>query len=76
MDRALVAIAALPRVRLPGQVDARTNASFLAHLVATAAGVPQTRARRRAEPNQATAAYRDALGQWPTESGRVLSRWL
>lgn len=51
------------------------NADFLAHLIATAAGLPQTRARRRAEPQHALAVYR-ALGQWPTEPGRALSRWL
>ncbi len=53
----------------------RANADFIAHLIATAASVPQTRARRRAEPQQALAAYR-ALGQWPTEPGRTLSRSL
>jgi hypothetical protein len=55
--------------------SARTNASFVAHLIATAAGVPQTRVRRRAEPDAASAAYR-ALGQWPSSAGDVLSRSL
>jgi hypothetical protein len=51
------------------------QADFLAHLIATAAQAPQTRARRRAEPEDAVAVYR-AVGQWPTESGRALSRSL
>jgi len=53
----------------------RANAGFVAHLIATAAGLPQTRTRRRVEPQHALAAYR-ALGQWPTEPGRALSRSL
>jgi hypothetical protein len=38
----------------------RGNAAFLAHLIATNAQAPQTRARRRAEPAEALAAYRAA----------------
>ncbi len=56
-------------------VGRRASADFVAHLIATAAGLPQTRARRRAEPQQALAAYR-ALCQWPTEAGRAFSRSL
>jgi hypothetical protein len=52
----------------------RPNANFIAHLIATAAQAPQTRARRRAEPEVAAAAYR-ALGQWPT-AGAAVSRAL
>jgi hypothetical protein len=55
--------------------SARANAPFVAHLIATVARVPQTRARRRAEPDAASAAYR-ALGQWPNNAGDVLSRSL
>jgi hypothetical protein len=51
----------------------RSSADFIAQLIATKIQAPQTRARRRAEPNEATAAYR-ALGQWPTGTGRTLSR--
>lgn len=43
----------------------RPNADFVAQLIATIAQAPQTRLRRRAEPEAAIAAYR-ALGQWPT----------
>jgi hypothetical protein len=35
----------------------RSSAAFLAHLIATAQGAPQTRARRRAEPVDASARY-------------------
>ena len=38
-----------------------TSASYLAHLIATRNGLPQTRERRRAEPQEATAAYAAAL---------------
>jgi hypothetical protein len=58
----------------PGAVR-RANADFVAHLIATSAQAPQTRARRRAEPEEAIAAY-GALGQWPTLSGKILSRSL
>jgi hypothetical protein len=47
------------------------RADFIAHLIAVRLQAPQTRARRRAEPEDAAAAYR-ALGQWPTPVGRVL----
>jgi hypothetical protein len=35
----------------------RISATFLAQLIATKAQVPQTRARRRAEPEEASVAY-------------------
>jgi hypothetical protein len=57
------------------RATSRTNADFVAHLIATSAQAPQTRARRRANPADAIAAY-DALGHWPTASGQVLSRSL
>jgi hypothetical protein len=53
----------------------RASADFVAHLIATSAQVPQTRARRRANSEEAIAAY-DALGHWPTPAGRKLSRSL
>lgn len=39
----------------------RTSAPYVAHLIATRDGAPQTRERRRAEPQEASAAYADAL---------------
>jgi hypothetical protein len=53
----------------------RPRADFLAQLIATVAQAPQTRARRRAEPNDAIAAY-DAGGRSPVPAGRTLARSL
>jgi len=75
MSTALVPIAALECERAVLRADGRAGADFLAHLIATFAQAPQTRARRRAEPEQAVAAYRQ-VGQWPIPSGRTLSRSL
>jgi hypothetical protein len=44
-------------------------------LIATSAQSPQTRARRRATPDEAVAAYR-ALGQRLAAVGQVVSRSL
>lgn len=75
MTRGLVPIPTIdPGKASPGG-NGRANADFLAHLIATSAQMPQTRARRRAEPGVAISAY-DALGQWPMPSGTVLSRSL
>jgi len=51
------------------------RADFVAHLIATSAQDPQTRTRRRAEPEQAATIYR-ALGRSPAVTGRTLSRSL
>ena len=75
MTTALITISPQTRDEPAGLVFRRNNASFVAHLIATAVQVPQTRARRRAEPNEASAAYR-ALGQWPSDAGSLLSRSL
>ncbi|HEY7229583.1 MAG TPA: hypothetical protein VH558_04355 [Pseudolabrys sp.] len=56
--RALVAVSPLS-VQL-GQSTSHAYAPFLAQLVATKDQHPQTRERRRAEPNDALAAYRAA----------------
>ena len=55
------------------RATSRASADFVAHLIATSAQAPQTRARRRANSEDAIAAY-DALGHWPTPAGRKLSR--
>ncbi len=59
----------------PAAPAARASANFVAHLIATRAQAPQTRTRRRADPAEAISAY-DALGHWPTLSGRAVSRSL
>jgi hypothetical protein len=56
--RALTVLAPLSRPIAP----VRRDAAFLAHLIATRAQVPQTRARRRAEPAEALAVYRHVAG--------------
>lgn len=57
-SRALTVVAA-PAARSTPPL-ARGDAAFLAQLIATKAQLPQTRARRRAEPEEALAAYRAA----------------
>jgi hypothetical protein len=75
MKNALVPAA--PDIREPQAAAAHTRAGadFIAHLIATAKRMPQTRERRRAEPADAAAAYR-ALGQRPSVMGRTLSKSL
>ena len=75
LSNALVPVAKAAEAAANTGTVRRANADFVAHLIATSAQAPQTRARRRAEPKQAIAAY-GALGHWPTASGKVLSRSL
>ncbi|HYA04924.1 MAG TPA: hypothetical protein VEF90_03460 [Xanthobacteraceae bacterium] len=53
----------------------RPNADFIAQLIATSTQAPQTRARRRATADEATAIY-GALGRRPSVPGHALSRSL
>jgi hypothetical protein len=55
-SRALVALA--PAAGARETLGGKAPAVFLAHLIAMKRELPQTRARRRAEPNEALAAYR------------------
>ncbi len=57
-NRALVALA--PAAPLREAVARHHRVTFLAHLVAAKDQHPQTRARRRAAPHEAIAAYRAA----------------
>jgi hypothetical protein len=50
------------------------SAPFLAQLLAVKAGLPQTRERRRAEPDQAVQSYETSMAPRAPRSGRVLSR--
>jgi hypothetical protein len=72
-DQAAAQAAAQTAVKV--RTSSHANADFVAHLIATSAQAPQTRARRRANPDEAIAAY-DALGHWPTPAGLKLSRSL
>ncbi len=74
MSKALIPLAP-GRSRAADPPANRPSADFVAQLIATTSQAPQTRARRRAEPQDAAAAYH-ALGQWPIPAGRVLSRAL
>ncbi|MBI5112808.1 hypothetical protein GJ689_06485 [Rhodoplanes serenus] len=68
-SRALVSQA---ESRPPPRPAGRNLASFLAQLIATSRGLPQTRERRRAEPDEAGAAYRAALrAGGPPTAGRI-----
>jgi len=55
--RALIPIAAANRTEPMRPSDVRAASPFLTHLIATEQGMPQTRKRRRADPDQAVAAY-------------------
>ena len=57
---ALVPIAPAPDAARPA---GRARAVYLAHLIATGRQEPQTRARRRVEPDEAARAYRAGLAQ-------------
>jgi hypothetical protein len=52
----------------------RAHAGFLAHLIATARQMPQTRERRRAEPEDAIAAYRSTVNGARPSTPRRFSR--
>ena len=45
----------------PSRPALRGAASFVAQLIASARGVPQVRARRRADPAEVIAAYRETV---------------
>ncbi len=44
--------------RLPNDLLVRSNSGFVAHLIATAEHLPQTRSLRRATPSDALSAYK------------------
>jgi hypothetical protein len=54
----------------------RPRADFLAQLIATTTQAPQTRVRRRAEPEVAIAAYGASERCPPMLAGHALKRWL
>jgi hypothetical protein len=54
-------VAAAPPAEEPLLARRQTSAAYLAHLIATRSGAPQTRERRRADPEEASAAYAAAL---------------
>ncbi len=72
MSTALVPIAAQSHTASDSYGANRPRADFIAQLIATAAAAPQTRTRRRVEPEAAIAAYA-AADHCPASSGRTLS---
>jgi hypothetical protein len=59
--RALVPVTAVDHWESHLPYSRRPSAPFLAHLIATESGEPQTRHRRRAEPETAARAYEAML---------------
>jgi hypothetical protein len=59
--RALTVVEPASRTAPPSITSHRSSADFLAHLIAIDQQAPQTRTRRRAEPAQASLAYRAAF---------------
>ena len=72
-QRALVRVApASPAIAASIRpADGRATAPFLAHLIATVQGAPQTRERRRTDPNWAITAYAATM-QIPASAGRAV----
>ncbi len=70
--RALIALQ--PIAPDHSDMRARPQAVFLAHLIATDRKLPQTRERRRAQPEDAVAAYAATGAARPARAGRRLSR--
>jgi hypothetical protein len=75
MNRELVPVGPEARMARSDRADFGAKADFIAHLLATAMRAPQTRARRRAEPEQALSTYR-TVAQRQVELGRALSQSL
>jgi hypothetical protein len=72
-NRALIAITPAPQAERSWTHTRRPGAPFLAHLIATQMQAPQTRARRRAEPEEAIALYRAATAVLPAGSSGKLA---
>lgn len=71
-SRALIPLQPIARGDTP--LRTRTQAAYLAHLIATKDKLPQTRERRRAAPDEVIAAYAAANAGPPAPSGTILSR--
>jgi hypothetical protein len=71
--RALIPIAAPVPSERSGTASRRPLTAFLAHLIATQTQAPQTRTRRRAEPDEVMAVYGIASARL-ARTGRKLAR--
>jgi hypothetical protein len=70
-SRALIPLQPIARGDTP--LHTRTQAAYLAHLIATKEKAAQTRERRRAEPTEAIAAYAAAVDGPAAPTGMTLS---
>jgi hypothetical protein len=68
-QRALIAVGPVSQVRVPRPIQ--RTATFLTQLIANAGQLPQTRARRRAEPAEAIAAYRETIAKLHAPTGQL-----
>ena len=76
MSTALIPLTPPPERPAPvAPTNGRPRADFLAQLIANLAQVPQTRMRRRAEPDEAVAAY-GASDRSPAPIGESVRRSL
>jgi hypothetical protein len=72
--RALVAVTPVaPREPVRPAPASRASAAFLAHLIATAEGAPQTREKRRLEPEEVSRLYAAAQAYSPARHARLAS---
>jgi len=71
-SRALIPLEPIAASDTP--LHTRQQAGFLAHLIATKEKLPQTRERRRAEPQDVIAVYAAAVAPPATPSGLILAR--
>jgi hypothetical protein len=71
-SRALVVIE--PAESHSARTTAHPSAEFLTQLLAVKEGLPQTRERRRADPDEATHSYEMTMAPRTPRAGRVLSR--
>jgi hypothetical protein len=75
VSTALISLAATADTAAVKRQASRPQAAFLTQLIATRQQAPQTRTRRRAEPDEAIAAYAGTDDR-PLPAGRALSRSL
>jgi hypothetical protein len=75
VSTALIALAPTDHKASAERSSNRPRADFLTHVIATVQQAPQTRARRRVEPDVAIAAY-CATGRSPVRVSHALTRSL
>ena len=71
--RELVAVSPVKPAEALRQTPTRSSAAFLAHLIATAEGLPQTREKRRLGPQEASRLYGAAYTATQLRRARLAS---